>query len=217
MTQLFIQQRHNMVESQIKPFYVINENVLNAFRQVAREPYIPAERRGMAYLGEHLPMGEGRFLVEPAIHARLIQECSIGSTQPFKVLDVGCLNGYTSAILQCLTPHVVGLDRMEWTDKAKETAPKGIEFLSGSLTDKVWLHSAFDLIVINGAVSDIPDTMIQQLKEGGRIGTYWRDAHAQKGYAVLYHKQNNILREQILFDAFVPFLPGYKKEEGFSF
>jgi protein-L-isoaspartate(D-aspartate) O-methyltransferase len=209
----FTQQRLNMLESQIRPFSVTDQRVLQAFQTVAREEYIPAERRGLSYLGGDLPMGQGRFMVEPAAHARLLQEAAI--SPEMSVLDIGCLTGYSTAILSHITPHVVGLDTVEWVAQAKNLARNSLEFTAGALDEGFHLKE-FDVIVINGAVQKIPAAITAQLKEGGVIATFWRGIRNQ-GHAVLYHKQNGALREQVLFDAFAPVLPGFENQEGFVF
>lgn len=214
MPQSYQQQRLNMVENQIKPFSVINPRVLKAFGSVAREEYIPAERRGLAYLGGDLPMGQGRFMLEPAIHARLLQELPIEPES--KILDIGCLTGYSTAILSQLAPDVLGLDSVEWVAQAKNLAHESLAFEAGSLETGAALSAPFDIIIINGAIQYMPETIINQVKEGGVIAAFWRGVRNQ-GHAALYHKYNGDLREQVLFDAVVPVLPGYEKQEGFAF
>jgi protein-L-isoaspartate(D-aspartate) O-methyltransferase len=214
----FAEQRLNMVEGQIKPFSVADRRVLNAFAAVPREVFVPENRRGIAYLGEDLPMGEGRFLIEPSIYARLIQEAAIESTH--HVLDAGCLTGYTSCILANLAAYVTAIDQQKWLDSAKEKAAKlgfsNIDFIEAAKQCETKQLEAMDVIVINGAVEIIPDNFKIQLKEGGRISTFIRTARGG-GHAVLYHKHKGALHEQILFDAFVPLFPGFEKAEGFVF
>lgn len=214
MSDSYHQQRLNMLDSQIKPFSVINDRILKAFASVAREEYIPVERRGLAYLGGDFPLGQGRFILDPANHARLLQEVHISPDKT--VLDIGCLTGYSTAIISHLTNNVVGLDTVEWVAQAKNLAHQSLEFIAGSLETGAPLNGPFDVIVINGAVQHIPDELIAQLKENGVIATFWRGVRNQ-GHAVLYHKQKGGLHEQIVFDAFVPVMPGFEKNEGFIF
>ena len=214
MIDSYHQQRLNMLDSQIKPFSVINDRILNAFESVAREEYIPAERRSLAYLGGDFPVGQGRFMLDPANHARLLQAIHIDGNK--SVLDIGCLTGYSTAIISHLTNQVIGLDNVEFVAQAKNLAHQSLEFIAGALDAGAPLNGPFDVIVINGAVQYIPDQILAQLKENGVIATFWRGVRNQ-GHAVLYHKQKNNLHEQILFDAFVPVLPGFEKNEGFIF
>jgi len=218
MLNSYTNQRLNMLEGQIKAFSVFNEAVLSAFAAIPREDFIPDERRGLAYLGEELPMGQGRFMVEPACYARLVQEANI--TQGLKVLDVGCLTGYSTAILNSLSSHVCGIDHQEWIMHAKKIAENsGLampDFYIGDLTKGLAEQAPFDVIMINGAVQQIPNALIDQLKDGGRIAAFWRSERGE-GHAVLYHKHKNGLRQQRLFDAFVPLLAGFEQKEGFVF
>lgn len=213
----YSQQRANMVECQIQPFSVVDQRVLEAFHAIPREDFLPDERRGIAYLGEDLPMGEGRFLLEPAAYARLLQETGLHSES--RVLDVGCLTGYSTAILNSLSSHVCGLDSAEWVQKARKIAEaSGLalpDFFIGALTDGVPDQGPFDVIVINGAVQVVPKALTDQLAEGGVIATFWRGERNQ-GHAVLYRKYNGTLHQEILFDAFIPLLAGFEAEKGFS-
>lgn len=212
MTQNARVARVNMVDGQIKPFSVINEHVLAAFLNIPREAFIPESQRGLAYLGEDLPLGDGRFLLEPSAYARLLQEADI--TKEHDVLDIGCLTGYTSCILASLARSVTGLDQDKWIEQAKINAKK----LDAKNTHFVQKTSdgQFDVIMINGAVQVIPPAIIEQVKEDGRIATFIRNERGE-GHAALFHKHKNGLHKQVLFDAFIPLLPGFAKPESFVF
>lgn len=216
MTVSFSQVRQNMIDSQIRPFSVIDKRIIEAFATLPREAFLPDSLKSMAYLGEDLPMGDGRVLIEPPAYARLLQEAAIEPTH--HVLDGGCLTGYTSCILASLAEKVTAADEGKWIAQAKANATQfgfnNINFITATNGD-VQSADSFDVIVINGAVDVIPASLTAQLKEGGRIATFIRDGVA--GHAVLYHKHKNGLHKQILFDAFVPLFPGFAKEESFVF
>lgn len=216
----YSQQRAHMVDGQIQPSGVTDARILNAFRTIPREDFLPDERRGIAYLGDDLPMGEGRFLLEPAAYARLLQGADIRSET--RVLDVGCLTGYSTAILGSLSSFVCGLDASDWIHQARKIASASglalpelfIGELSGGVPDK----APFDCIVINGAVQFVPETLAAQLAENGVIATFWRGSDRQsirQGQAVLYRKIGGVLHREPLFDAFVPLLPEFATEQGF--
>lgn len=210
-------QRLNMLECQIKPFSVIDGRVLQAFETVAREEFVPAEQKKLAYLDEDLPVGNGRFMLEPPAFARLLQEANI--TENDKVLDVGCLGGYSTAILARLAGHVVALDDEAWVAQARknlgETAAN-VQFVTGPLVAGDSAHAFYDVIVINGAIQKMPDSLIAQVKDGGTIACFWRNERGN-AHAVVYTRHGESLKQRILFDAFVPVLPGFEAVEGFVF
>lgn len=218
MKKAFATARQNMIDSQIKPFSVTDTRVLDAFAAVHREEYVSAERQGLAYLGEDLLMEEGRYLIEPPAYARLLQAAEL---QPDHiVLDVGCLTGYTSAILAHLVSAVIAVDTAEWVTKAKKTTVKAdlqnIVYVPGSLINGSAQQGPYDVIFINGSVQTIPQALVNQLKDNGKIATFYRDDKGES-HAVLYHKHKGDLRKQIIFDAFIPLLKDFQKAEGFSF
>lgn len=218
MKNAFATARQNMIDSQIKPFSVTDARVLEAFATVEREAFVPSERQGLAYVGEDLPVGEGRYLIEPPAYARLLQAAEIEADHI--VLDVGALTGYTSTILARLAKAVFAVDEAEWVNKAKKITAKteahNIVFVPGNLANGCSQHAPYDVIVINGAVQTIPQALVNQLKDGGKIATFFRDDKGES-HAVIYHKHKGDLRKQIIFDAFVPVLNGFEKAEGFTF
>ncbi len=218
MTNSFAAARQNMIDSQIKPFSVTDLPILAAFGSVKREDFVPVDRQGLAYLGEELPMSEDRFLVEPPAYARLLQ--SAGLQSDHIVLDVGTLMGYTAAILSSLVKAVVAVDEAAWISKAQKAAAKAdkhnIVFVTDELTSGASQHGPYDVILINGAVQVIPQALVNQLKDGGKIATFFR-SDTGNCHAVLYHKHKGDLRKQIIFDAFVPMLRAFEKTEGFVF
>ena len=120
----FATARLNMIESQIKPFNVVDKRILQAFSNVKREDFVPSERKGLAYSDEDLPMGGDRFMIEPPAYAKLLQEAGI--EEDSTVLDIGCLTGYTTAILAQLARAVVAVDDAVWIAKAQKSL-KNIE------------------------------------------------------------------------------------------
>lgn len=222
MIRSFTEQRLSMVDGQIKPFSVADTRVLHAFTAVPREIFLPAAQQSVAYIGEDLPCGEGRYLIEAPAYARLLQEAAIQSHET--VLDVGCLTGYTTAILKHLAGTVVGIDQEKLITKAKKLTQhwhaNAALFQAAELTEGAPRADLYDAIVINGAVQVIPPALIAQLKEGGRIATFWRDdaeTGRGNGRAILFHKHNGVLTRQELFDAFVPVLPGFALTPAFEF
>lgn len=215
----YSQQRTNMIDGQIRIAGVSDERLIDAFNVIPREDFLPEQYRHVAYTGENLDLGEGRCFIDPALYGRLVQAANL---QPdSRVLDIGCLSGYSTAILGSLSSHVYGVDDQQWVMKAKKIAEStGLamqDFYIGTLNEGAPDLAPFDIIVINGAIEFIPQALLDQLNEGGIIASFWRDHTRDPGRAVLHRKHNNMLDRTILFDAFVPVLAGFEKEEGFVF
>src|SRR5690242_17018105 len=100
--------RANMVESQIRPNKVTDERVIAAFGRVHRELFVPARLRGVAYADEDLPLGQGRYMMQPMVAARLLQAAGIGGTD--SVLVVGAGVGYEAALAAFLGRSVIALE-----------------------------------------------------------------------------------------------------------
>ena len=105
----FATARRNMVECQIRTNKVTDQRLIDALAEVPRERFVPKAYRGVAYVDEDVPLGGGRFLIEPMVLARLIQTARVRPGD--SVLDVGCATGYATAILGRLAAGVVGLER----------------------------------------------------------------------------------------------------------
>lgn len=214
----FAVARDHMIDGQLKPNQVTNPRVLDALRAVPRELFVPRALRGVAYLDEDLEVAPGRFLMEPMVFSRLLQDVAI--TDSDVVLDVGCATGYSSAVMARLAAALVAveevpelaaqatklLDQLECVNAAVVEGP-----LAGGVPDQ----GPYDVIFINGAVEDVPDTLTAQLAEGGRLACVYID----KGFgrASLFVKAGGAIGRRELFDAGVPMLPGFEKKRGFVF
>lgn len=140
--------RRAMIDSQLRVSGVNDTAVLAAFALVAREDFVPAEARGHAYIDRAIPLGEGRALAAPLVHGLMLVEARATSVDKALVVSGG--SGYLAALLRQLVPSVDEIDAAEAIKKRK---------------------GAYSLIVIDGAIEHLPDTLAAQLAEGGRIVT----------------------------------------------
>ncbi len=205
----FEHARSSMAHSQIHPDGVTNPAVLNVFSTMPRERFLPDAGRNLAYADRDFPFEQaGRFLMKPRVHAKLLEFAMPGKDD--LALDVGCMTGYSSAILSYLCGTVIALEENE---RALDTA-KGLweEFtecnivpVSAPFGNGVPDYAPYSLIMLNGSVPEVPQALLAQLDEDGRLLTVLLAPGAAFGRAVMVYKDGSI---RFLFDAYAPPLPG---------
>lgn len=215
----FAQARSNMVDSQIRPNKVTDQRILDAFLEAPREQFVAKASRGIAYVDEDIPVGNGRYLVEPMITARLIQALNIRSSD--LVLDVGCTTGYSSAILARLANTVVALEQdadlvATATAALAELGADNAVVVEGPLVEGYPSQGPYQAILINGSVAEVPAHFADQLTEGGRLATVL-SADGRMGSAVVMTKIGGQLSRRVLFDAATPLAPGFEAAPSFVF
>lgn len=210
--------RDNMVRSQVRPNKVTDERVLAAMSTLPRELFVPPALRGIAYVDEDIALGGGRFLMEPAVLARLIQAAEIGGGDV--VLDVGCGTGYSAAILSSLANTVVALE----CDKAlaarageilRELGIDNVVLLEGELADGYPKQAPYQAIVLDGAVEAVPARLGEQLADGGHLVAVV--GVSSPGRATVMTRTGGVASSRVLFEAAVGVLPGFAGEPRFVF
>lgn len=214
----YVRARTNMVENQLRPNRVTDERLLAAMAEVPREAFVPEVLRGTACVDEDLPLGGGRYLMEPVVFARLVQAARI--TAADVVLDVGCATGYSAAVLARLAATVVALEedaglRARAEANLAELEVTDATVVAGPLRDGFADQAPYDVIVIEGAVEAVPEALSDQLGEGGRLVAVVGEGAV--GRAALFLRVDGVLSRRDLFDAAVPRLPGFEVAPGFVF
>jgi protein-L-isoaspartate(D-aspartate) O-methyltransferase len=214
----FAAARHNMVESQIRPNRVTDERLIAAMATVPREAFVPKELRGVAYVDEAIPIGEGRYLMEPMVIARLIQTASPADGD--LALTIGCGTGYAAAVLSRVVGTVVALESNAALARqaARTLTDMGIDtvaVIEGPFADGCRDQAPFDIIFFDGAVAEIPDSVSSQLAEGGRLVAVV--AGPAVGKATLVTRRRGILTSREVFDGGTPLLPGFERRTAFVF
>jgi protein-L-isoaspartate(D-aspartate) O-methyltransferase len=211
--------RFNMVESQLRTNKVTSDQLLEAFEEIPRERFVPGALKGIAYVDEDLEIAPGRFLMEPRVLARLIQAADPGVDDV--VLDLGCGTGYATAILARLSATVVAVEEDPALAERANEVLTGLEVdnavvIEGRLADGYPKQAPYNVILINGAVGQVPANITDQLADGGRLVTVVKDSQAM-GRAVLMQRTGESVSSRVLFDAAVPLLPEFRVEPGFVF
>jgi protein-L-isoaspartate(D-aspartate) O-methyltransferase len=192
--------------------------LLDALASVPRELFVPAPLRGVAYVDQDIPLGGGRFLMEPMILGRLLE---LAAVRPSDVaLVVGAGVGYSAAVLSRIASRVVALE--DDHELAQQAAPAlrglgaaNVAVTEGHLADGAPRLAPFDVILFDGAVDRVPPAIIEQLAEGGRIVAVVKAAGI--GRATLMTRQAGIMASRVAFDAGVSRLPGFEPAAAFTF
>ncbi len=217
----FAKARTNMVDCQIYPNGVIDPAILNAFQTLPRERFVPDALKRVAYNDEDMRLANGRLLIEPFVHARLLQVAEPKIEDVALVLGDGA--GYASAVLAQIVTTVITLVSSE---KEKEDITKicddlgicNIVAIIGDIVNGAPDHAPYSLIFMNGAVADVPEPITAQLTTGGRLVTVIKAQDKVLGHASLIQcLGENGFSSYNHFSAGTPFIPEFQPKPGFSF
>jgi len=200
-----------MIESQLRPEGVTDPAVLNAMAAIEREKFLPEAVRPLAYSDRAIALGGGRFIPPPAILGQLLTQMAPERGQ--RALVVGAGTGYSASVLAHIGLEVVALESS--ADLAARARELGIDAVEGPL-EAGWSASApYDHILIDGAIETIPDAIVAQLADGGRLGT----ALIERGVArlIVGRKAGGAFGYLSLGDAGTPALPGFSRPTAFTF
>jgi protein-L-isoaspartate(D-aspartate) O-methyltransferase len=216
-------QLKNMKDGQLRTNSVTDPRILNALATTHREAFVPAHMAGNAFVDEDIPLGNGRFMLEPLVFASLLGKAN---PQPDdKALLIGTGFGYAAAVLSQLVNHVTAIEcdgvlLEESRKRLKAEAHTNIELHKGPLQDG-WPHHSYDVILIDGGVQFIPESLSNQLAPNGRLVTV--EVLRQRpttssgvGQYLIIQRDGSTFPARREGNAFVPVLPGFVRSEGFT-
>lgn len=213
----FAARRTMMVDTQIRPSDVTKFPIIEAMLAVPREAFVPADRQDAAYLGDNIDLGQGRVMLEPRTLAKMLDALDV---QPDElVLDLGAGSGYSAAVLSRLAEAVIALEEDEALlgdaqATLSDVGADNVVLHEGPLTEGAADLGPFDAIIVEGAVEHLPETITDQLKDGGRIAVLFQEGRL--GTVRIGYRIDGQINWRFAFNAGAPVLPGFQRHEAFS-
>lgn len=212
----FSQMRDAMIEGQLRPSGVCDPGLLAVLRDIRRETFVPAAAAALAYRDAPVEVTTGRFLPSPLVDARLAAELKPLPSE--RVLVVGGATGYLTAILAPLAGHVthVETDRGLLDRARAAVAAANVDFVEAPLASGHAAGAPYDILVIDGMVEELPQALVGQLRDGGRIGAVMAGRGEAPSLAVGRLNAGHIGWTRII-DVTTPVLPGFERAKVFEF
>ncbi len=220
----FAAAREAMIESQVRPNGITDRRIIVAMASIPREDFVPEALKAVAYMDEDIPLTKRpvpRFLIEAMAFARLVQLAEIKSAD--RVLHVGAATGYGTAVLAQLGTEVVAVESdaaLAALARHNLSGVANVSIIEGPLADGSTASAPFDVIVVEGRIGEMPQSLIAQSAEGGRIVAVLGNSGMAKAYVWAVH--NRTAAGRPAFDASVASLPGFNRKlapfvfEGFN-
>ncbi|MDE2400158.1 MAG: protein-L-isoaspartate O-methyltransferase [Burkholderiales bacterium] len=213
------QARFNMIEQQIRPWDVLDTSVLSLLSIVHREDFLPPEHRSLAFMDLEVPLSGGKALLAPKLEARLVQDLNLSKSDT--VLQIGATTGYVTALLAHKAQRVIALEaQAELANAARTNLRKAsinnAEVIHADGAQGFASQAPFDAILLTGSVVSVPQNLLDQLKEGGRLLAIVGDEPIMS--ATLFTREaNGQFSREALFDTSAARLDGFARPARFQF
>jgi len=211
--------RFNMIEQQIRPWNVLDTGVLELLSIVRREDFVPPAYRGLAFMDIEVPIGEGQTMLTPRVEARMLQEAGVHRHE--SALEIGAGSGFMAALLSHRARSVVALElRPALARMAADNLRRGgianatvrqADGAAGRIAE-----GPFDAIVMSGSVAEVPRSLLDQLKPGGRLLAIVGQEPVMTAVRIT-RLSGEGFRTESLFDTVAPRLEGFAEPGAFQF
>ena len=204
--------RENMIHNQLMANNVVDEHILEAFRVIPKEIFLPFDKKPKAYIDEDIELMNDRYLIEPRVMANIIKLSGVKKNHI--IMDLACSTGYTSAVLSKLSKKVYGIDNKEdFLEEASVNIKKlninNVHFINKNPI--IGIKKKFDIIYIFGGVENIPIGLFESLKnDGGCLVTVLYD-NTQIGKIHIVKKINGKISKTNFITAQTPILKEFQR------
>ena len=206
-----------MVDTQVRPSDVTKFPIIDAMLSVPREDFVPDDRRDAAYVDDNLDLGGGRVILEPRTMGKMLDALDIQWSEV--VMDLGCGLGYSTALLARLAEFVVAVeeDEARVTEAQANLSAHDVDnaaVVHGTLAAGAPKQGPYDVIVLEGAADQVPDTLVDQLKDGGRMAVLFSEGAL--GVMRIGHKLDGAMTWRMAFNAGAPVVSGFERRPAFT-
>ena len=208
----------NMVEGQIKPIEGMQKNILEAFRSINRDDFVPQNLKDNSFSERNIFLKRDRFVLKANLIAKIISALNISNEE--NVLVIGSSTGYSSAIISRLAETVIAIEEdkelLDFSEDAvKNNDIDNVVFINGKMIEGCSEQGPFNAIIIGGAIDEVPLKILNQLEHNGRLIAMINNNVISN--VVEYQKKNNTFTERFLFNCSAPKLKSFNKRKSFSF
>ena len=213
------QARFNMVEQQIRPWEVFDEDVLDLLFVVKREEFVPAAYVPLAFADVEIPLGHGACMLTPKIEAHALQALHVRKSD--KVLEIGTGSGHMAALLAAHAEHVWSVEIVpQLAEKARATLKRldigNVTVETGDAALGWQAHAPYDVIMVSGSLPLLPPQLTSQLKVGGRLFAVVGEAPVMEA-RLITRLTEDAYNSVALFETVVPALINAPQPARFTF
>ena len=213
----FALRRMMMVDTQVRPSDVTKFPIIEAMLSVPREAYVPVDLREAAYMGENIALAPGRVVLDPRTLAKMLDALDIQRVEMVLILAAGL--GYSAAVIARLAEAVIAVeeDAVMAAEAERTLSAEGVDnamVMTAAPAGGAAKHGPYDVIVIEGGVEEVPDAVLSQLKDGGRIAALYM--HRGVGVVRIGLRRGGVMSWRDAFNAAAPVLPGFGKVRAFT-
>jgi protein-L-isoaspartate(D-aspartate) O-methyltransferase len=213
------QARFNMIEQQIRPWDVMDADVLHLLSVVKREDFVPLAYRALSFADMEIPLGQGQFMLSPKVEARLLQDAAVQKHE--KVLEIGTGSGFMASLLAHRAQRVISLEIDPELAKLARANLQKAGIHNAEVRQADGSHGApgeapFDVIVLSGSVAEVPQALLSQLKVGGRLVAILGEEPVMRATVVSRHGEAAFSTAQA-WDTVAPRLLNFPEPSHFKF